>query len=92
MAIQCGIDTKSGTGFAIPDEESYYLWKEFYDKVMDDCHGGYPADATHTTDLDYTKIDSSKLPADLDKYCISTRIRAARNVAGFALPPASSSP
>ena len=23
MAIQCGIDTKSGTGFAVPDEESY---------------------------------------------------------------------
>jgi len=89
MAIQCGIDTKSGTGFAVPDEESYYLWQEFYDKMIDKRHGGYAADAKHVTDLDYSKLDRSKLPDDLDKYCVSTRIRAARNISGFGLPPAS---
>jgi hypothetical protein len=35
MAIQCGIDGRSGTGMAIPDEESYYLWQEWYDLLID---------------------------------------------------------
>ena len=87
-AIQCGIDTKSGTGMAIPDEESYHLWRGFYDKMIEARHG-FPAGAIHETDLDYDKIDASKLPADLNDYCVSTRIRAARNISGFGLPPAS---
>lgn len=88
-AIQCGIDTCSGTGLAIPDEESYYLWQDFYDAVIDARHN-HPPGAIHETDLDYTKIDRSSLPADLNKYCVSTRIRAARNISGFGLPPATS--
>lgn len=88
-AIQCGIDTCSQTGLAIPDEESYYLWQDFYDAVIDARHN-HPPGAIHETDLDYTKIDRSSLPADLNKYCVSTRIRAARNISGFGLPPAAS--
>lgn len=86
MAIQCGIDGRSGTGMAMPDEESYYLWQEWYDKMIDVRHGHAPG-CKHTTDLDYTKVDTSKLPEDLDEYCVSTRIRAARNISGFGLPP-----
>merc|ERR1719486_993758 len=75
MAIQCGIDGRSGTGAAIPDEESYYLWQEWYDFIIDKCHD-HPPGKKHITDL--------------DKYCVSTRIRAARNVSGYGLPPATS--
>ena len=57
-----GIDTRSGTGLAIPDEESYYLWQDFYDAVIDARHN-HPPGVIHETDLDYTKIDPSKLPA-----------------------------
>jgi protein-arginine kinase len=89
MAMQCGIDGRSGTGAAIPDEESYYLWQEWYDHLIDKCHN-HPPGKKHITDIDYTKVDVSKLPADLDKYCVSTRIRAARNVSGYGLPPATS--
>jgi len=86
QAIQCGIDGRGGTGVGIPDEESYYLWKGFFDKVLDARHG-FPPEAIHKTDLDYTKVDVSKLPADLNDFCVSTRIRAARNISGFGLPP-----
>lgn len=86
QCIQCGIDGRGGTGVGIPDEESYYLWKDFYDKVLDARHG-FPADAIHKTDLDYSKVDISKLPDDLNDFCVSTRIRAARNISGFGLPP-----
>jgi hypothetical protein len=70
-AIQCGLDGRSGTGMALPDEESYYLWQEWYDKLIDVRHS-HPPGAKHTTDLDYTKVDTSKLPADLDDFCVST--------------------
>merc|ERR1711865_17292 len=86
MAIQCGIDGRSGTGCAIPDEESYYLWQEWYDFIIDKCHG-HPPGKKHVTDIDHTKVDVSKLPEDLDKYCKSTRTRAARNISGYGLPP-----
>merc|ERR1712032_942061 len=72
QCIQCGIDGRGGTGVGIPDEESYYLWKGFYDKVLESRHS-FPPAAVHTTDLDYTKVDTSKLPADLDDFCVSTR-------------------
>ena len=87
-AIQCGLDGRSGTGMAVPDEESYYLWQDWYDKLIDVRHN-HPPGAKHNTDLDYTKVDISKLPADLDDFCVSTRIRAARNISGFGLPPGS---
>lgn len=89
MAIQCGIDGRSGTGMAIPDEESYYLWQEWYDLLIDKCHN-HPPGKAHITDLDSSKVDTSKLPADLDDYCVSTRIRAARNISGYGLPPGTS--
>jgi protein-arginine kinase len=88
MAIQCGYDGRSGTGMAIPDQESYYLWRDWYDLLIDKCHN-HPPGAKHFTDLDSSKVDTSNLPADLDKFCISTRIRAARNISGYGLPPAS---
>jgi len=74
---------------AIPDEESYYLWQEWYDYIIDECHGHKPG-AKHITDLDSSKVDVSALDkiTDLNKYCISTRIRAARNISGYGLPPA----
>eukprot|EP00662_Eupelagonemidae_sp_cell21_P000231 gene231-61385_t len=67
QALQCGIDTKSGTGMAVPDEESYHLWRGFYDKMIAAKHG-FPPGATHVTDLDASKLDMSGLPADVDKY------------------------
>jgi len=86
QAIQCGIDTRSSTGMAIPDEESYHLWRGWYDKMIFQRHG-FPAGAIHPCDLDYSKIDTSKVPKNLNDYCVSTRIRAARNISGFGMPP-----
>ena len=81
-----GLDGKGRTGVAIPDEESYYLWRGFYDKVIEARHNFVP-DAIHKSDLDYTKIDARKLPADLNDFCVSTRISATRNISGFGLAP-----
>ena len=53
-----GIDTRSGTGLAIPDGESYYLWQDFYDAVIDARHN-HPPGSIHETDLDYILYDNN---------------------------------
>ena len=81
-----GLDGKGRSGVAIPDEESYYLWKDFYDKVIAARHNFLP-DEMHKSDLNYGGINVSKLPADLNDFCVSTRISATRNISGFGLLP-----
>ena len=51
-----GIDTRSGTGLVIPDEESCHLRQDFYNAVIDARHD-HPPGGIHETDLDDTKID-----------------------------------
>eukprot|EP00941_MAST-03F_sp_MAST-3F-sp1_P004854 g4854.t1 len=85
-ALQCGIDTKSATGTALPDEDSYYLWRGFYDKVIELKHGFAPG-LVHKSDLDAEKINLSVLPDDRENYCIYSRIRGSRNISGYGLPP-----
>ena len=87
QAIQCCTSAKRGTGMAIPDEESYYLWQEWYDKVFSVLHN-HPEDAKHTTNLEHAEVNSAKLPDDLNNYCISALVSISRNVSGFGLTPA----
>nr|CCA26286.1 creatine kinase putative [Albugo laibachii Nc14] len=86
-AIQTGVDNPHlGVGITAGDEESYHLFAEIFDPVIEGWHG-YPKSATHKCDMDFTHIADAKLP---DEFVISTRIRAGRNVRGFPLPPATS--
>lgn len=86
-AIQTGVDNPHlGVGITAGDEESYHMFAEIFDPVIEGWHG-YPKDATHKCDMDFTHIADAKLP---DEFVLSTRIRAGRNVRGFPLPPATS--
>ena len=38
-------------GAVAGDEESYELFREFFDPVISARHGGYAADAKHPTDM-----------------------------------------
>ena len=51
------------------------------DKIIEDYHGHKPTDK-HISDWDDTKCNFEALE---DKYCVSTRIRFARNLADFPL-------
>ncbi|OQR85932.1 creatine kinase, mitochondrial precursor [Thraustotheca clavata] len=86
-AIQTGVDNPHlGVGITAGDEESYVLFKEIFDPVIEGWHG-YKKDAVHKRDLDPTHLTDAKMP---DEYIISTRIRAGRNIRGMPLPPATS--
>lgn len=86
-AINTGIvNQDSLVGCHAGDAESYKVFSELFDPVIEAYHGGYTPDKKHTTDL-----DPSKLVGDIeDKSMIkSTRIRVARNIYGFPLNPSS---
>jgi len=72
-------------GLTAGDVESYEVFKELFDPVIDERHGGYAADAKHPSDMDADKIkDPSIIDAD---YVVSTRVRSGRSVQGIPLPP-----
>merc|ERR1719424_1121465 len=72
-------------GLTAGDVESYEVFKELFDPVIQERHGGYGADAKHPTDMN---VDNIKDPSVIDaNYVISTRVRSGRSVNGIPFPP-----
>merc|ERR1712176_424150 len=89
--IKTGVDNPGHpmiktVGLVAGDEESYELFREFFDPVISARHGGYAADAKHPTDMNPDNL--SKTPIDpTGKYVLTTRCRTGRSVRGTRLPP-----
>ena len=67
------------------DEETYEVFGDLLDEIIDKRHNGYPRDAKHKTDLN---PDNLKGGDDLDsKYVLSSRVRTGRSIKGLCLPP-----
>uniref|UniRef100_A0A8C4Z8D3 creatine kinase n=1 Tax=Gadus morhua TaxID=8049 RepID=A0A8C4Z8D3_GADMO len=89
--IQTGVDNPGHpfimtVGCVAGDEETYEVFKELLDPVIQDRHGGYKPTDKHKTDLDpaHLKVGGD----DLDpNYVLSSRVRTGRSVRGFCLPP-----
>merc|ERR1712193_219577 len=77
--IKTGVDNPGHpmiktVGAVAGDEESYELFREFFDPVISARHGGYAADAKHPTDMNPANL--SKTPIDpTGKYVLTTRCR-----------------
>ena len=62
QAIQTGVDNPGHphiytVGCVAGDEESYTVFKDFFDDVIKARHAGYdPRTQTHPTDLDFSKV------------------------------------
>ena len=88
--IQTGVDNAGHpfimtVGCVAGDEETYDVFSEFFNLVIDGRHGGYGKDAKHVTDLDNTKLIGGD---DLDSdYVFSCRVRTGRSIRGICLPP-----
>jgi len=87
--IQTGVVTPHlGVGATAGDEECFELFKDLYYPIIKEWHGYDAATQKHPTDLDPSKLQfTAEQATKLDKYVVSTRIRAARNISGFSLPP-----
>jgi len=79
-------------GLVAGDEESYTLFKDLFDPVIDIRHKGHPAHAKHYTDLDWDKLSKTRIDPTCDangncKYTLTSRVRTGRSVRGMRLPP-----
>ncbi|XP_034005290.1 creatine kinase B-type-like [Trematomus bernacchii] len=88
--IQTGVDNPGHpfimtVGCVAGDEETYEVFKELLDPVIEDRHGGYQPSDKHKTDLNADNLQGGD---DLDPdYVLSSRVRTGRSVRGFCLPP-----
>merc|ERR1712147_437401 len=71
------------------DEDSYTTFKDLFDIVVGQRNGNYAPDAKHSTDMDISKLSTTKIDPD-GKYVLTTRCRTGRSVKGLPLPPACS--
>ncbi|XP_029475490.1 creatine kinase M-type [Rhinatrema bivittatum] len=88
--IQTGVDNPGHpyimtVGAVAGDEECYDTFKDLFDIIIHDRHGGYKPTDKHKTDLN---PDNLKGGDDLDpNYVISSRVRTGRSIKGYTLPP-----
>jgi len=73
-------------GIVAGDEESYEVFKEIFDPIIADRHGGYPASGVQPTNLDINKLSKTDIDPE-GKYVLTSRVRTGRSIRGFKLPP-----
>jgi creatine kinase len=72
-------------GLVAGDPESYEVFKELFDAVINEKHGGFgPSDKHPPPDLNADALVGGNFD---NKYVKSCRIRTGRSVKGFCLPP-----
>lgn len=88
-AIMTGVVTPHlGVGATAGDEESWEAFKDLYYPIIKGWHGYDAYTQKHPIDLDPSKLHFTPEQTELfNKYVVSTRIRAARNISGYSLPP-----
>nr|BDA39158.1 taurocyamine kinase [Thoracophelia sp. 1 KU-2021] len=73
-------------GLLAGDEESYEVFHELFNSVIDEKHGGFGVNDKHPPpDLDASKLVNGKLD---EKYVRSCRVRTGRSVRGLCFPSA----
>uniref|UniRef100_A0A7N9CCE9 Creatine kinase U-type, mitochondrial n=1 Tax=Macaca fascicularis TaxID=9541 RepID=A0A7N9CCE9_MACFA len=91
QCIQTGLDNPGHpfiktVGMVAGDEETYEVFADLFDPVIQERHNGYdPRTMKHTTDLDASKIRSGYFD---ERYVLSSRVRTGRSIRGLSLPPA----
>ncbi|XP_054751778.2 creatine kinase U-type, mitochondrial-like [Lytechinus pictus] len=92
QCIQTGLDNPGHpfimtVGMVAGDEESYEVFKELFDAVIQNRHDGYGPNNIHPTDLNQNHLRAVTLDPN---YVLSSRVRTGRSIRGFRLPPACS--
>jgi len=83
-AIACAVDfDNQHCGIYAGDEDSYIDFADVFDPLICEYHG-LPADFSHTSDMDVSKINGNINP---EVPVHSVRIRVGRSIQGFGLSP-----
>lgn len=76
----------SGIGLYAPDAESYTLFADLFDPVIDQYHGGFGPSERHPG-IDFGSADSLGDLNEWGDYVVSTRVRCARSIEGYPFNP-----
>ncbi|XP_064105292.1 arginine kinase-like [Macrobrachium nipponense] len=76
----------SNIGLYAADTESYILFQELFDPVIDEYHGGFGPSETHPKSDFGDPSDLGDLN-ELGDYVLSTRVRCARSIEGYPFNP-----
>merc|ERR1711990_1410705 len=83
-AIACAVEfDDQHCGIYAGDKDSYEMFKDVFDPLICEYHG-LPADFSHTSDMDVSKINGNINP---EVPVHSVRIRVGRSIQGFGLSP-----
>lgn len=87
--MRCGVlAPKCKLGVAVGDDESYATFGKLLDPIVEAYHAPYKLSEGHKRDLDPSHLgEAAENPDPEGKFIRSTRIRVARNLKGYPLPP-----
>uniref|UniRef100_A0A7E4V5H0 arginine kinase n=1 Tax=Panagrellus redivivus TaxID=6233 RepID=A0A7E4V5H0_PANRE len=86
--IRSGVyNLDAGVGVYAPDAESYTVFADLFDKIIEDYHGFSPKQKQPPVDLGEGRCKELKPLDPQGKYIKSTRIRCGRSLAGFPFNP-----
>ena len=87
QVINSGVENPdSKIGAYAGDEESYSVFSELFDPIIEEYHG-FSKDDKHKSNLNSNDLNAPN-PDPSEEYIISTRIRVGRNVKNIPLGPA----
>jgi len=85
--IQSGLENHdSGVGIYAPDAESYTVFADLFDPIIEDYHGGFKKTDKHPA----SNFGDNSVFGDLDptgEFVVSTRVRCGRSMQGYPFNP-----
>ena len=87
--MQAGVDNPGHpfiktVGIVAGDEETYEVFAELFDPIIEERHNGYKKTDNHVTDLDASKLKGGVFD---ENYVLSSRCRTGRSIKNYSLPP-----
>ncbi|KAK9301308.1 hypothetical protein QLX08_006366 [Tetragonisca angustula] len=85
--IQSGVENPdSGVGIYAPDAESYTVYADLFDPIIEDYHGGFKKTDKHPP-KDFGDVDTLGNLDPASEFIVSTRVRCGRSLEGYPFNP-----
>ncbi|XP_055528690.1 arginine kinase 1 isoform X1 [Wyeomyia smithii] len=85
--IQSGVENlDSGVGIYAPDAESYSVFSDLFDPIIEDYHKGFKKTDKHPA-CDFGDVNSFSNVDPTGEFVVSTRVRCGRSMEGYPFNP-----
>lgn len=87
LVLRAGVENPdSGVGIYAPDAESYSVFADLFDPIIEDYHGGFKKTDKHPP-KDWGDVNSLGNLDPTSEFVISTRVRCGRSMEVNDFPP-----